>query len=148
MSRNCVLFVLEKVGWEDGKLSQELLEKEVVDQNGLEDLSKKLLAIFEENWETTQSIKELNVLKHQNENILRVKIKELERAIGNADLYNKTQEEISALKDVMINKTSTFFLHAGLPRSPSLHLTYIVYPRTRKSQITKGRTRFVTNFIK
>ena len=71
--------------------------------NCLDDLGQKLLAIFEESWEVSQSINELKGLREQNETILKGKIKELENAVGDVPLYNKVTEEISALKEVMAN---------------------------------------------
>jgi len=71
--------------------------------NCLDDLGQKLLAIFEESWEVSQSINELKGLREQNETILKGKIKELENAVGDVPLYNKVTEEISALKEVMGN---------------------------------------------
>jgi len=66
-------------------------------------MGKKLLAIFEESWEISQSINDLKELKEQNEENLKAKVAELESAVGDITLYNRLSEEITALKEVMKN---------------------------------------------
>jgi len=69
----------------------------------LDEAGKKLLSIFEESWEISQSINDLKELKEQNEENLKIKVAELESSVGDISLYNKFSEEISALKEVMRN---------------------------------------------
>lgn len=71
--------------------------------NCLDDLGKDLLNILEENWEITQATNELRELKAQNDATLKLKVSELQKAVGDVELYNKIEAEIASLKEVMNN---------------------------------------------
>ena len=83
--------------------SSALSDREGKAESCLDDLGRKLLGLFEENWEIKQSSNELSELRAQNEAALKAKTLELENASGDETLSNRLMEEIAALNEVMSN---------------------------------------------
>ena len=90
---------------EDDRLFEEQ-KREVEGQ--LREISQKILANLEENWEINQTIHELRDLRHQNEKNLDVKRKRLEKLnngslVGSSEEIKRQAEEIDSLGGIMDN---------------------------------------------
>jgi len=73
-----------------------------VDDGSLDALGKALFANLEENWEISQSLKELRDLRKQNEDAILAKMEE-KRGVEDEELIQAIAKEIESLNEVMSN---------------------------------------------